>query len=107
RRRRIRRHRVRSLLLSCRPAGEGAEILDDLLPAGTHVRKRGVVSRRDEAGMDKVKACSTVHPGQGEGDDGVEWRAVSDIALVSGLPAIDQAFVRDRLQYLAVDGAVP
>src|SRR5258705_9512010 len=88
-------------------AGDAAELLDDLRPAAAHGLERRVVRRRDEAGMHEAKPRAAFDAREGPRDDGVEWRAISDIRLVSTLPGIAEALVRYHLQDLAVNDAVP
>src|SRR5688572_1451802 len=88
-------------------AGDGGELLDDLRPAAAHGLERGVVRRRDEARMHEVKPRAAFDAGEGPRDDGVQWRAVPDIRLVTTLPGIGEALVRYHLQDLAVNDAVP
>src|SRR4051812_25915586 len=71
--------------------GDSAELLDNLLPAFAHILERSIVLREHEAGVDKAKARSVLGPGKDERNDGVERRAVPDIAFVAGFPGVDEA----------------
>src|SRR6185436_6820113 len=88
-------------------AGNAVDVADNLLPTVAHASEGSLVLRQHEAGMDKAKARAVSDPGQGPGDDGVQRRAVADVALMPAFPGVDEALVRLHLQHLAADGAVP
>src|SRR5688572_11173807 len=89
------------------PAGDVAEALDDLGPTLAHADERSFVLRQLEARMDHPDARASGGFGQCERHDGVERRAIADIGLVAALPRKGEALGWDRLEHLAVDGAIP
>src|SRR5262245_50248152 len=95
--------RGRSVLL----VGDSADARDDLLPTIAHGLEGGLVPWHDKAGMDEAEACSVLRPGERPGDDCIQQRAVPRVRLVPALPAVDEALVRDHLQHLAMNDAVP
>src|SRR4030081_1262884 len=86
---------------------DGVEVSDNLLPTIAHILESSIVLREHEAGVDRAKARSVLDPGKDERDDSVQPGAVADVPLVSAFPGIDEAFVRDHLQHLAVNDTVP
>src|ERR1700687_1838410 len=98
---------LETVIASILAASDGADGPDNLLPTAAHGLERGIVLRRDEAGMHKANPRSGFDPGEGPGDDSVERRAVSDVFLVAALPGIGEAPVRCGLQHLAVNDTVP
>src|SRR5882757_4343061 len=87
--------------------GDGVDLLQDLRPSFAHALERKIVPRRAEAGMHQAKPGAAIDLGERQRDDGLEARAVSDIVVMPASPCVDQPLVRRRLQYLAMDDAVP
>src|SRR3954454_7981184 len=88
-------------------AGDLADAGHDLLPAAAHVGVGALVLRQHEAGMDHMKPRALVDLVQRPGDDGVERRAVAGVGLVAALPRIGQTPMRNHLQHLAMNDAIP
>src|SRR3954462_10225583 len=57
--------------------------------------------------MHEPKSRATFGAGEGPGDDGLEWCAVSDIRLVPTFPGVAEPLVWYYLQHLAVNDPVP
>src|SRR5882724_287480 len=86
---------------------DGVDRLEYLWPSLAHSLERKIVLRRTEAGMHQTDPGAAIDLAERPGDDRFQTRAVLGIGDVSAIPCVDQTLVRDHIQHLAMDHAVP